>query len=79
MPQRNKTGTVRSNPTRTRAPTNMRAPTQEQIMIPSVPIAEQAAAPRAGGRGLTALFRGLLDSWLAHHQRLADLGISADL
>lgn len=49
-------------------------PTQEQVMIPLVPTAQHPADSFAGWN-FAAMMRGVFSSWIAHHQRLADLGI----
>lgn len=49
-------------------------PTQEQVMIPLVPTAAHKAEDFAGWN-FAAMMRGVFSSWIAHHQRLADLGI----
>ncbi|MDP4003810.1 hypothetical protein [Methylobacterium sp. NEAU K] len=36
-------------------------------------------APASGPWSLRGLFREMLNAWLAHHQRLADLGVRGDL
>ncbi len=46
-------------------------------MIPLVPTAPHTAAPFAGF-SLSSLFRGMVDAWIAHHQRMSDLGINAE-
>lgn len=40
---------------------------------------QNIAAPISGSWSLKALVREMLNSWLAHHQRLADSGIGGDL
>lgn len=40
---------------------------------------QNIAAATNGGWSFSAIVREMLNSWLAHHQRLADLGISGDL
>lgn len=47
-------------------------------MIPLIPTNETAATPFAGWN-FAAIVQGMIQSWLAHHQRLADCGISDDL
>ncbi len=49
-------------------------PTQEQVMIPLVPTAAHTAENFAGWN-FAAMMRGVFSSWIAHHQRLAELGI----
>ncbi len=46
-------------------------------MIPLVPTVAQTA-PSAGWT-LSDLVREMVASWVAHHQRLADMGLSPDL
>ncbi|MFC6791085.1 hypothetical protein ACFQE0_16550 [Methylobacterium komagatae] len=43
-------------------------------MIPLVPTAQHTAESFAGWN-FAAMMRGVFSSWIAHHQRLADLGI----
>lgn len=47
-------------------------------MIPLIPTGETAAASFAGWN-FAAIVRELVQSWVAHHQRLADAGIGGDL
>ena len=47
-------------------------------MIPLVPKTPKAA-PIAGGGSLAAVWRDMLRSWLAHHQRMADFGLVGGL
>jgi hypothetical protein len=56
-----------------------RPPTSEQAMILFTSSTQNIAAPTTGGWSFSAIVREMLNSWLAHHQRLADLGISGDL
>ena len=35
---------------------------------------QDIAAPAAGGWSLRAIVRDMLNAWLAHHQRVADIG-----
>lgn len=46
-------------------------------MIPLVPTSQHDAASFAGWN-FAALLRDALQSWIAHHQRLADLGIASE-
>ena len=46
-------------------------------MIPLVPTATHTAAPFAGFN-LSAFIRDMVDAWIAHHQRMSDLGINAE-
>ncbi|MDP4024882.1 hypothetical protein Q8W71_19820 [Methylobacterium sp. NEAU 140] len=55
-------------------------------MIPLVPTSSPTSsptsaqtAPLAGGWNLAALVQDMVRAWIAHHQRLADLGIGADI
>lgn len=43
-------------------------------MIPRVSIPQQAPAPTSVRARASALLKDMLDAWLAHHQRLVDLG-----
>lgn len=43
-------------------------------MIPLVPTAAHSAEDLAGWN-FAAMMRGMFSSWIAYHQRLADLGI----
>lgn len=54
------------------------SPPQEQVMIPLIPTAETAGTPFAGWN-FPAIVRGMLQSWISHHQRLAEAGIGGDL
>ncbi|WP_342163773.1 hypothetical protein [Methylobacterium sp. SD21] len=45
-------------------------------MIPLVPTSPHAAS--FAGWNFAALLRGAFESWIAHHQRLADLGIASE-
>lgn len=47
-------------------------------MIPLIPTAETAGTPFAGWN-FPAIVRGMLQSWISHHQRLAEAGIGGDL
>ncbi|MBE7246374.1 MAG: hypothetical protein INR63_15610 [Actinomycetospora chiangmaiensis] len=40
---------------------------------------QNIAAPADGGWSFGSVLRDMLNAWLSHHQRLADLGISGDL
>ncbi|MGH1589826.1 hypothetical protein ACRBEV_17670 [Methylobacterium phyllosphaerae] len=40
---------------------------------------QNIAAPVSGAWSFRTLVREMLNSWLAHHQRLADSGIGGDL
>ncbi|MCJ2053304.1 hypothetical protein [Methylobacterium sp. J-070] len=40
---------------------------------------QNIAAPASGAWNFRAIVRDMLTAWLAHHQRLADLGVSAHL
>ncbi|GJE61381.1 hypothetical protein [Methylobacterium trifolii] len=46
-------------------------------MIPLVPTSAQSVASFDDQGPLLRLLRDILRSWIAHHQRMADLGISA--
>lgn len=46
-------------------------------MIPLVPTSPHAADSFAGWN-FAAILRGAFESWIAHHQRLADLGITSE-
>ena len=48
-------------------------------MIPLVPLAQNAAASLTGSWSLSALWRDMLRAWIAHHQRMADLGLHGGL
>jgi hypothetical protein len=51
-------------------------------VIPLVPTAAQAvtqAVSPSTGWTFSDLFREMVSSWVAHHQRLADMGLSPDL
>ena len=39
---------------------------------------QNISSPATGGWSLGALVRDMLNAWLAHHQRLADLNIGGD-
>jgi hypothetical protein len=56
---------------------NTSPPTLEMVMIPLVPTTDHAAAPFAGW-SFPVLFREMFDAWVAHHQRMADLGVTAE-
>jgi hypothetical protein len=56
-----------------------RPPTSEKAMILFTSSTQNIAAPTSGGWSFSAIVREMLNSWLAHHQRLADLGIAGDL
>lgn len=71
--RRSTTGIIASNKT------NTSPPTPEKAMILFTSSTQNIAAPVSGGRSFGALVREMLTAWLAHHQRLADLGISGDL
>jgi hypothetical protein len=49
-------------------------PTAEQAMILFTSSTQNIAAPAAGGWSLRAIVRDMLNAWLAHHQRVADIG-----
>lgn len=53
--------------------------TEEQVMIPLVPITRDAPVPTAGRWNLADVWRDMLRSWIAHHQRMADLGLHGGL
>lgn len=46
-------------------------------MIPLVPTAPHTA-DNFSGWNFAALLRDVMQSWIAHHQRLADLGIASE-
>ena len=48
-------------------------------MIPLAPAVDQAAVTPAAGWNMADLIREMIASWLAHHQRLADMGLSPDI
>ncbi|APT30746.1 hypothetical protein MCBMB27_01455 [Methylobacterium phyllosphaerae] len=58
---------------------NTRPRTLEKAMILFTSSTQNIAAPVSGGWSLKAVIREMLNSWLAHHQRLADSGIGGDL
>ena len=57
---------------------NTRFPTLEQAMILFTSSTQNISSPATGGWSLGALVRDMLNAWLAHHQRLADLNIGGD-
>jgi hypothetical protein len=54
-------------------------PTLEQAMILFTSSTQNIAAPADGGWSFGSVLRDMLNAWLSHHQRLADMGISGDL
>ncbi len=71
--RRNSSGIPLVNKTKTQPPT------LEKAMILFTSSTQNIAAPVSGGWSFKALVRDMLNSWLAHHQRLADSGIGGDL
>ena len=57
---------------------NARPPTLEKAMILFTSSTQNIATPASGSWSLGAIVREMLDAWLAHHQRLADLGVCGD-
>jgi hypothetical protein len=53
---------------------NGHPPTSEQAMILFTSSTQNIAAPASGGWNLRAIVRDMLNAWLAHHQRVADIG-----
>ena len=47
-------------------------------MIPLVPMTQAAVAPISGRWSLATLWRDMLRTWIAHHQRMADLGLGGE-
>jgi hypothetical protein len=58
---------------------NTQPPTPDKAMILFTSSTQNIAAPVSGGWSLGTVVREMLNAWLAHHQRLADLGVSGDL
>jgi hypothetical protein len=58
---------------------NTCSPTSEKAMILFTSATQNIAAPVSGAWSVRAIVRDMLNAWLSHHQRLADLGIGGDL
>ena len=48
------------------------------LVSPTRPAVPVSAAPVSGGWNLAALVQDMLRAWIAHYQRLADLGIQGE-
>jgi hypothetical protein len=56
-----------------------RPPTSEKAMILFTSSTQNIAAPASGRWSLGTIARDMLNAWLAHHQRIADIGLGGGL